>query len=182
MTSQYVGEIRLFAGNYAPQDWALCNGQLLTIQGNEALFSLIGTIYGGNGTTNFALPDLRGRLPIGVGAANGTVAQGGTSAYSIGQTGGAVTVTLATANLPVHTHTLNASTAAATATSPQGTVLADPSDDFNCYFPYGSTVTNRVMADNALLPAGGNQAHSNVMPTLPLTYIIAVLGLYPDFN
>ncbi|MBP2312714.1 phage tail protein [Azospirillum soli] len=179
MAEPYVGEIRLFAGNFAPNGWHLCDGSLLAIPQYELLYALLGTTYGGDGRTTFGLPDLRGRLPIGTGSANGDPNQGGTSAYTLGQTGGATTVTLTEAQLPSHTHLLTATSTPATQTSPVGGILADPTDNFNSYIPYSSTGVMRVMANNSLLPAGGNAPHNNVMPTMPLTYIIALVGLYP---
>lgn len=182
MSSNFVGEIRLFAGNYAPQDWVLCDGRMLSIQEYTALYSLIGTTYGGDGVTQFAVPDLRGKLPIGAGSAAGSIPSGGTSAYAPGEKGGSLTVTLTEASLPIHTHTLNASTDLATDSNPTGKVLADPADTLNCYTPYTAGGTEYAFADNAMAPAGGISAHDNVMPSSPLTYIIAVQGLYPNFN
>ena len=177
MASPYVGEIRLFAGLFAPENWALCQGQLLQINTYQALYSLVGTTYGGDGRTTFGIPDLRGRLVIGTGTVTPT-----TSAYALGQTGGATSVTLTEAQLPAHTHGLLASTAAATATSPAGAVLADPSDQYNSFINYVSTGTMRVMADADLLADGGNQAHTNMMPSQPLNYMICLIGLYPSQN
>lgn len=177
MASPYIGEIRLFAGLYAPEDWALCQGQLLQINTYQALYSLLGTTYGGDGRTTFGIPDLRGRLVIGTGTVTPT-----TSAYALGQTGGVTSVTLTEAQLPAHTHGLIASTTAATATSPAGAVLADPSDQYNSFINYASGTTMRVMADAALQPAGGNQAHTNMMPSQPLNYMICLVGLYPMQN
>lgn len=182
MASPYLGEIRLFAGIYTPNDWVPCDGSMLAINNFQALYSLLGTTYGGDGHATFAVPDLRGRLPISMGAATGTIPTGGTSQYSLAQTGGVLTVTLAVANIPLHTHSLNASTSAATTTNPTGMVLADPADNFNIYAPYMATSPNRVLADNALLPTGGGQAHVNVMPSLPLIYMICTMGIYPDPN
>jgi microcystin-dependent protein len=179
MSSAYVGEIRVFAGTFAPVNWVLCDGRSLEIRNYEALYALIGTTYGGDGRTTFKVPDLQGRLPIGTGPANGDINKGGTSAYVPGQSGGATSVTLTTAQLPNHTHSLMATTTAASQISPAGQVLADPSDDFNSYIPYNSTVTNRVMADQALSAEGGNSAHDNIMPSMPLTHIICVNGLFP---
>lgn len=180
MSAPYVGEIRLFAGSYAPVDWHLCDGSLLSVQTYQALFALLGTTYGGDGRTNFGIPDLRGRLPIGLGNAVGDPNQGGTSAYVLGQTGGATTVTLTEAQIPGHNHSLIATNSPATQTSPVNAIFADPPDTANAYVPYSSTATNRVLATNTLLPTGGNQSHTNIMPTMPLSYIICLLGIFPD--
>src|SRR5690242_21043268 len=120
MAQPYVGEIRMFAGNFAPAGWAFCEGQLLPISENQTLFQLIGTTYGGDGQSTFALPDLRGRVPIhqGTDSANGT-------SFAIGETGGVETVTLTTAQIPVHTHALAATNAAGTQLNPGGNLLAN---------------------------------------------------------
>jgi microcystin-dependent protein len=180
MATPYIGEIRLFAGAYTPEGWHICDGSTLLIQQNELLFAVLGTIYGGDGRTTFGLPDLRGRLPIGMGPAVGNPSAGGTSAYTLAQTGGALTVTLTEAQLPNHTHSLMALTGAATQTSPVGNMLADPTDSFNSYVPYTQGTTMRVLATGSLLPTGGNQAHTNVMPTMPMTFIIALNGIFPS--
>lgn len=167
MSDQYVGEIRMFAGNFAPVDWEFCNGQLLAISGNEALFSLLGTTYGGDGTTNFGLPDLRGRLPIG----QGTSSFG--SIYQRGQMGGTEEVTLQSGQLPAHSHTLNVS-GASTQAGP-GQAFWGPGEA-NLY---SNTAPDGKMSTAALGAAGGNQAHDNMMPYLPLSFIIATVGNYP---
>jgi len=171
MSDQYVGEIRVFGGNYAPEGWAMCNGQLLPINGNEALFSLIGQTYGGDGVTNFALPDLRGRLALHMGT--GTTG----SIYSMGQVGGSETVTLTSAQLPAHTHAAQAQSAQGTAASPSNAFWAGSTIN-----QYANTAPDGVMDPAALGSAGGNQAHDNMMPYLTLTFIIALEGIYPDHN
>lgn len=175
MSDNFIGEIRLFAGNFAPANWALCNGQTLSIQQNTALFSLIGTTYGGDGVTNFNLPNLQGRVPVGEGQGPGL------SNRIIGMAAGVEQVTLATANLPLHTHTLSASSAAATAfkvdNSLPGTVSAS-------HFYVNNTGTPAPTFGNlnpqSVSPAGANLPHSNLMPTLCLSFIIALSGIYPS--
>lgn len=180
MTDPYIGEIRLFAGSFAPEGWHLCDGTVLTVQGNEALFSLIGGTYGGNGTTQFALPDLRGRVPIHQG-------QGQNPSLTnrvLGQIGGAEAVALTAAQMPAHTHTLNASTGNATTITPSNSVgLAKPTvAGWGQYFA-GNTPASDFsllpMSGSALSVSGQSQAHPNVMPSLVLTYIICLIGLYP---
>jgi microcystin-dependent protein len=174
----YVGQIRLFAGDYAPDGWALCNGATLNIAGNEILFALISNIYGGNGKTNFQLPDLRGRLPLHIGKGPQT-----TTNYTIGQTAGAETVTVTTANFPAHNHIVNATKASATQTSPQGNpLLGKPALGF--YMPENSAVfVKSPMNDAALGTApGGGESHDNSMPTIAMNYIICTVGLYPNFQ
>lgn len=172
MSDPYVGEIRMFSGNYAPQDWALCNGQMLPIQGNETLYSLIGTTYGGDGTTNFALPDLRGRLPIHRGQNPHT----GTT-YVIGQTGGTETVMLTEAQLPVHTHTACARSGNGTQTEPANNLWAAPAGNFQ-YLP--NTAADKSMNAANIAATGGGQAHYNMMPYLAINFIICLNnGIFP---
>ncbi|KEO84734.1 phage tail protein [Tumebacillus flagellatus] len=169
----YVGEIRVFAGTYAPVGWALCDGSLLDISGNEMLYSLIGTTYGGNGQTNFALPDLRGRVPIHA----GTNPQTGTS-YTSGERAGVETVTLLSNQLPVHTHTVNATATPGASPTPINNVSAAAS-----IYNYGDSTLAPVVPMNAntLSSVGSGQAHDNMMPSLAVTFIICTEGLYPDF-
>ena len=171
MSNPYVGEIRLFAGNFAPLGWALCQGQLLSIAENDTLFSLIGTTYGGDGQQTFGLPDLRGRVPLHQG--NGP----GLSPRAIGELAGAETVTLTTAQLPAHSHSLVATSAPASATAgPAGGVLASASVKV-----YGSGAPSTAMAAAAISPtSGGGQPHQNMAPFLALNYIISLFGIYPQ--
>lgn len=178
MSDYYVGEIRLFAGSYVPVGWQECDGTVLNVSAYEALFSLLGSRYGGNGTTTFAVPDLRGRLPIGYGSSGGA----GISTYTLGQSGGVTTVTLTAAQMPLHSHPEMATTGAASSSSPINAVLADPSDSFNLYTPYNSTNTTVTMAAGVILPTGGGQAHPNIMPSMAMRYIIALNGTYPVAN
>jgi microcystin-dependent protein len=166
MSNPYVGEIRLFAGNFAPQGWAFCSGQLLAISQNDVLFQLIGTTYGGDGQQTFALPDLRGRVPVHQG-----------SGFVIGQMAGSETITLTQNQIPGHTHVPRANTAAASVTAPGGAVLAATS--VNSYGPGPATVD---MAAQAIAPAGGSQPHENMAPTLALSYIISLFGIFPSQN
>jgi microcystin-dependent protein len=179
MTQPYLGEIRLFAGNFAPRTNALCTGQLLSITQNSALFSLIGTYYGGNGTTNFALPDLRGRLPVGMGQGPGL------SNYTIGEQTGSETVTITTQTMPAHTHFAYASTQDANSASPvnnyPATLVNPPWTKY--WVPDASkTGAPLPLSTNALSMAGGSQPHNNLMPILAVTAIIALQGVFPTRN
>lgn len=172
MGEQYVGEIRMFGGNFAPIGWALCNGQLLPIADNEVLFTLIGTTYGGDGQTNFAVPDLRGRVPVHQGQGNGL------SAYTLGQVGGVESVTLTLDQLPSHTHLPNASSTNAGATTvPTAQIWAASSTNV---FTTDTSATV-PMHPQATLPAGGPPiAHDNMMPFSTVSFIIATEGIYPS--
>lgn len=181
MGTPFIGEIRLFAGNFQPRDWAFCNGQVLAIASNTALFALLGTTYGGNGQTTFSLPDLRGRVPLHQGQGAGL------SNYSIGQVAGAEQVTLTTDQMPAHSHVLNATTATGSATTPGAAVmLATPVEagvKTSLYVvPGSSAVTQAPMAPQSIGPAGGNQPHDNMMPFQSLNYIIALEGIFPSRN
>lgn len=169
----YLGQIILFAGNFAPKNWAPCDGRLLSIAQNQALFSLLGTIYGGNGVQTFALPDLRGRLPVGQGQAAGG------SNYTLGEAAGAETATLLSAQMPAHTHPLQASTAGATSTDPTNNVLAAVPAS-NVFYDVPASPAPIGLGPDTVAPAGGNQPHSNMMPTQTLTYLICVYGLFPS--
>lgn len=168
----YLGEIRMFAGNYAPEGWALCDGSLLQIASYEALFTLLGTTYGGNGSSTFGLPDLRGRAPMSVGTGTGL------SARTLGAAVGVETVTLAPNNQPAHTHTMAAG-GAGTTNTPEGKLPASVTG-FNLYAP--ATTAPGVMANAAITSSGGNAAHNNMMPTVCINFIIALTGLYPTPN
>ena len=167
-----LGTIILFAGNFAPQGWALCNGQLLPINQNAALFSILGTTYGGNGQTTFALPDLRGRVPVSAGqAVTGTV-------YVLGETGGVETVTLTQTQMPMHNHLMSASTSAlGNASLPTNAYLADGGAATKIY---ASSATSGVTLNvQAISQAGGSQPHQNMQPFLAMNYIIATQGVFP---
>lgn len=170
LASADIGTILLFGFNYAPRGWALCNGQLLPIAQNQALFSLLGTMHGGNGQTTFGLPDLRGRVPMGFGQGPGL------SNYAIGETGGSETVTLTQAQLPAHTHTVNAA-ADATSKAPTGNLPATTGGGAS----YGPTVAG-TMAAAMVQPAGSNLPHGNRQPYLVGNWCIALEGIYPSQN
>lgn len=174
MSDNFYGEIRMFGGNYAPQDWALCQGQALQISQNDVLYSLIGVTYGGDGITTFNLPDLRGRVPIHMGTGAGLTPR------TIGQSLGAETVTLTADTLPSHTHTLNAGSATGTLYDPAGNILAGCTTT-NALQSYTTTnATPIVMNPAAIQSAGSSQAHSNMMPTLCINFIIALTGYFPQ--
>ncbi len=174
MSEPFIAEIRIFAGNFAPRGWAFCDGQLLPIAQNTALFSLIGTTYGGDGRTTTALPNLQGRAPMHPGRGPGLTSR------RLGQRGGSDTITLVEAQMPNHTHQLNGDLAqtdeeGTTNPSNQRTGRTDASDRI-----YG-TATNLVsMADAALQSSGGSQSHNNMQPFLTINFIIALVGLYPS--
>lgn len=170
MSEPFVGEIRMFAGNFAPRGWAFCDGQLLAVSQNDALFSLLGTIYGGDGRTTFGLPDLRGRLPIHAGHGPGL------SERRLGSKGGAEKVTLTVNELPSHTHPLQASGQTALQTSPQGNVLGTTTS----IDVYRVTSPDENMAAEAINTTGGSQSHTNIMPFLCVHFIIALVGIYPS--
>jgi len=166
----YIGEIRIFAGNFAPVGWALCNGQLLSIAENDTLFNLIGTTYGGDGQTTFALPNLLGRIPIHQGT-------GGGAGYVIGQSAGSEQITLLANQVPAHAHALLASTADGTSADPTGAVWAESdARTFNTAAP------DQSMHGSALSTVGGAQPHSNLMPYLAINFIISLFGVFPSQN
>ncbi|WIT13913.1 tail fiber protein [Paucibacter sediminis] len=170
MGQPYVGEIRMFAGNFAPNGWAFCNGSLLPISENEVLFQLIGTTYGGDGQQTFALPDMRGRVPMHQGTGPGLG-----STRQLGELGGSETVTLTSAQMPMHTHALRAATSLASLGSPAGTVLAKTGAN-----SYDTAVPTVPMAAGAIPAAGGSQPHSNMAPYCAVNYIISLFGIFPS--
>ena len=170
MSEPFAGEIRMFAGNFAPRGWAYCDGQLLATSQNDALFSLLGTIYGGDGRTTFGLPEMRGRIPIHQGSGPGL------SPRSLGAKGGDENVTLTTNQLASHTHDFNANTADATEAAPLGKVLAKPSG----IRIYRAADQNTNMAASSIANTGGSKPHTNLMPTLGIHFIIALFGIYPS--
>jgi microcystin-dependent protein len=166
MAEPFLSEIRIMSFSFPPKGWAFCNGQLLPINQNQALFSLLGTTYGGDGRVNFGLPDLRGRAPIHEG-----------SGHTLGERGGEQGHTLSISELPTHAHVFNASTAAATANaSPGGSYLGQSSG----VFLYGSASNVTAMAPNAIGNVGGSQAHPNMQPFLALNFCIALQGIFPS--
>ncbi|TGE12813.1 phage tail protein [Hymenobacter elongatus] len=178
---EYIGIVKLFAGNFAPQNWALCNGQLLAIAQNSALFSIVGTVYGGDGMNTFALPNLNGRVAVGT----GQLAGGGN--YDQGQTGGVESVTLTSNEMPKHNHQLVANTTLGNTTAPAGALLSVPaaavasSGDEVTVTAYASTAATLAPMNPASLSlAGQSMPHENRPPYLALTYIICTQGLYPS--
>lgn len=174
MSQPYVGEIRMFGFGRTPNGWQACDGSLLSIAEYEVLYALIGTTYGGNGQTTFGVPDLRGRLPIHQGQGPGL------SNYVIGQQSGTESVTLIATQMPAHTHTVVATTAAATSTTPGATLLpgAVSGDTFYVNNLTGNATVN--MSPAAVTVAGGSQPHENCMPTLTVQYCIAWAGIFPS--
>jgi microcystin-dependent protein len=172
MSEPFLAEIRIFAGNFAPRGWALCNGQLLPISQNTALFSLVGVSYGGDGRSTFGLPDLQGRAPMHQGQGPGLTGR------VVGESGGSATVSLLTIEMPAHTHALMASTSPASGRDPTNNPLAR-SRNGNAY---QTTVNQNVvsMAPQAVGMAGGSLPHNNMQPYLALTFIIALQGIYPS--
>jgi microcystin-dependent protein len=181
MSDAYIGEIRLFAGIRVPENWAFCDGSLQSVSEQQALFALIGTIYGGNGVTNFALPDLRSRVPVSM----GTAVPSGTT-YAVGQVGGAETVTLTAATLPAHSHTFNATSTVAKATTPSATTFLGTVSDVTegtraLYIPPSSTLTATPLDATAVQTGGGsNQAHPNIMPSMGINFMICLVGIFPQ--
>lgn len=172
----YLAEIRPFAGNYAPQGWQLCQGQLLAISQNDALYSLLGTAFGGDGVTTFALPDLRGRLPVGAGQAPWG------STYPYGAKGGSETVTLNAAQMPAHSHNFMVNTGAANSNTPAGNLYADPTpNNFYATTP-NPTAKPQVLDADTMTNSGQGMAHENRMPCMAINYIIAIAGTYPNFQ
>ncbi len=168
----FVAEIRIFPFNFAPKGWAFCDGQLLPLSQNTALFSLLGTTYGGNGKSNFALPNLQGRTALHWGQGPGL------SLYDLGQEGGQETVSLLESELPVHNHSLAVSDQQAASRIPAGAVLGE-SFNGNVYKSGAPTPPLVSMASSSLAPAGGDMPHNNMMPYLTLNFCIALQGVFP---
>jgi microcystin-dependent protein len=170
MADPFVAEIRIFPFNFAPKGWAWCDGQLLPLSQNTALFSLLGTTYGGNGKSNFALPDLQGRAPMHPGQGPGL------SLHDLGETGGSETVSLLESEIPAHSHALRAyASDPADQFSPAGTTLARSNNGS----AWGAPANLTTMSDQALAPAGGDQPHNNMMPYLTFYFCIAMQGVFP---
>lgn len=167
MGQPYVGEIRIFAGNFAPAGWMFCEGQLLPIAENETLFNLIGTTYGGDGQSTFALPDLRGRLPLHFG--NG---------FTLAETGGTETVTLTVQQIPAHAHAFLATNNQATAADPGN--LTPGVTESATITPYGTDTPLLALHPASIGSAGGSQPHSNIQPYLCVDFIISLFGIYPS--
>lgn len=166
MGTPFLGEVKIISWNFSPKGWAMCNGQFLPINQNQALFSLLGTMYGGNGQTTFALPDLRGRVPIHIGAG-----------FIEGQAGGQEAHTITMSEMPAHNHFINASnTATGTVGGPSGNILA--ASNITIYGQQPDTTLNPSEVTNF----GGSQAHTNQQPYLVLNFIIALIGVFPSRN
>lgn len=170
MASPFIGEIKIFAFDYAPRGWAICGGQVLQIAQNQALFSILGTAYGGDGRVNFGLPDLRGRVPIHFGSPN----YGGV--VNLGSKGGEETHTLINQEMPSHTHSVTGSNAAPNANSPLGNFWAQASSG------YAATANGLMSPNTAIGMTGGNQGHENRSPYLALNVCIALVGVFPPRN
>lgn len=167
MSSPYIGEIRMFGGNFAPLGWSFCDGSILPISSYTALFSLLGTTYGGDGTTTFALPDLRGRVPVHAGT--------GLFTATMGDMAGVESVTLTTAQIPAHTHALQATTSFATSSDPAGNAFAQG----QAVKEYSTFAPDTTLASGTTSAAGGSQPHDNFQPYLCLNFIIALQGVFP---
>ena len=167
MAQPYVGEIRMFAGNFPPVGWMFCDGNQMAISENETLFQLIGTTYGGDGQETFNLPDLRGRIPIHQG--NG---------FILAETGGVEEVTLTTQQIPIHTHAMLGTTSIANDATPANNVMAQS----NTFDPYQTSDPNAPMASQSISPVGGSQPHTNFQPYLCINFIISLFGIYPRPN
>jgi microcystin-dependent protein len=164
MSDPFLGEIRMWTGNFAPRGWAFCHGQIMSIADDTALFALLGTKYGGNGQTTFALPDLRGRVPVHQG-----------TGFPIGQAGGSESVTLTTSQMPSHSHAPQAQTASGAASSPAGAFWATSELD-----QFSNAAPDLQLNPGAVSPMGGSAPHNNMMPFLTLNFIIAIEGIFPS--
>jgi microcystin-dependent protein len=168
MANPFLGEIRMFAGNFAPVGWAFCNGQLLPIADFDALFALVGTSYGGNGTTTFALPNLQSRIPVHQGSSQG-------NSYLMGQTAGEESVVITIATMPMHSHVAQAQSGDGNRSSPASGFWASSS-----LGQFSAAAPNGTMNSMSVGPVVGNQAHSNIMPYLAVNFIIALEGIFPS--
>jgi microcystin-dependent protein len=168
MSEPFLSEIKIVSFNFPPKGWALCNGQLLPINQNQALFALLGTTYGGDGRTNFALPNLRGKLPLHFGPA-----------HTLGETAGSTSVTLSIQQTPTHTHMINATNNAGNSNNAAGSVLAQGA---NVYGDGPPAAGNIALNAASVTAAGGSQPHSNMMPYLVMNFVIALQGIFPSPN
>jgi microcystin-dependent protein len=173
MGEPFIGEIRMFGGNFAPASWAMCQGQLMAIAQNDALFTLIGTTYGGDGQETFGIPDLQGRVPIHAGQGPGI-----TQNYVLGEKAGVEAVTLTTQQTPIHNHAFSVQSAFGTQNSPANNFMAAPLTGKAYY----ATTGDKNMANNILSPAGGSQPHENLQPYLTISFIISLFGVFPTQN
>jgi microcystin-dependent protein len=167
MAQPYVGEIRMFAGNFAPAGWMFCEGQLLPISENETLFQLIGTTYGGDGQSTFALPDLRGRIPLHQG-----------NSFVLAETGGAEEITLTVQQIPAHSHAALATNNVGNSTNPQGNILA--AGTTVAASPYGTDAPTAPLNASTIGSVGGSQPHNNFQPYLCVDFIISLFGIFPS--
>jgi microcystin-dependent protein len=165
MSSPFIGEIRMFAGNFAPAGWAFCNGALIPISENDALFNLIGTTYGGDGQNTFALPDLQSRIPVHAGPG-----------FALGQSGGVESVTLTTSQIPAHSHVPQCQSGTGNLPDPTGGVWAQPSTGTD----YSDAAPGLIMDPAAIGSAGGSQPHDNMVPFLVINFILSLFGVFPS--
>ena len=165
MGTPYIGEIRMFAGNFAPVGWAFCNGALMDISQNDALFNLIGTTYGGDGQTTFALHNLQSSIPVHVGPG-----------FALGQSGGTESVTLTTSQIPAHSHVAQCNSGTGNLLNPGGGVWAQPTTGTD----YSDVAPGLIMDPAALQPAGGSQPHDNMVPFLAVNFILSLFGIFPS--
>lgn len=171
MGEPFVGEIRMFGGNFPPAGWAYCDGQLVAISQNDTLFNLIGTTYGGDGQSTFGLPDLLGRIPVHMGLGPGI-----TQNYTQGENFGVESVTLTTQQIPIHTHPALASNETANFTTAQGNITAST----NQLKIYTEAAASKLFSPSAVLPVGGSQPHDNFMPSAVISFIISLFGVFPS--
>ena len=177
MSQPFIGEIRMFGGSFAPAGWAFCAGQLLPISENDALFTLIGTTYGGDGQETFGLPDLQGRVPVHAGSQAGVT-------YNLGEKAGTETVTLTTQQIPTHNHLVSSTTAGGSGTPGPTTIMADQGPagaPVSAYLPFNN-VTQVALRNSIVGPTGGSQPHDNMQPFLVVSYIISLFGIFPSQN
>lgn len=165
MSSPFIGEIRMFGGNFAPAGWAFCDGSLIPISENDALFNLIGTTYGGDGANTFALPDLRSRIPVHVGPG-----------FALGQSGGVESVTLTTSQIPAHSHVPQCNSGAGNLPDPTGGVWALPTTGID----YSDVAPSLIMDPAAIGSTGGSQPHDNMVPFLAVNFILSLFGIFPS--
>lgn len=171
MSDPFIGEIRMFGGNFAPAGWAFCNGQLMAISENDALFTLIGTTYGGDGQETFGLPDLQGRVPVHAGQGPSI-----TQNYQLGEKAGSEQVTLTTQQLPIHNHGWLASNDPSNSLIPTSNVVSTPLN----ITPYFAGAASVPLNAQSLQPVGGSQPHDNMMPFLCVNFIISLFGIFPS--
>jgi microcystin-dependent protein len=171
MSEPFLAEVRILGFNFAPRGWATCDGQILPINQNQSLYSLLGTIYGGDGRTSFALPDLRGRTPLHFDAAHSQGIKGGQEVHVLSEN-----------EMPAHTHGLQASGAAATQPGPSGNLLATPSAAIGAVYSTTAQTQDVSLGGSAIANAGGGQGHQNMQPSLVLNFCIAIQGLFPSRN